>query len=244
MARNLIDNSLVGVIWDFDGTLVDTEKKNLSVLRKIIPHITKRPLSTFEILLCYKEYSKAVLNSSGWRDLYRKYLALTDLEIDRAAKLWGKNYDNDTTEVVMHSDIPQTLDALRWLPQGIVSSNDWNVIRHLLNEFAISNYFSFILGGQDRVESLQKPNPHLLLCGVHKIANKAGKIIYIGDHSVDFIMVKYANDYLDSIGSNLSILGIAFSRLNEEDFMISSPVRPHYFARIPLDVLNIVQYIN
>lgn len=243
MINSFDNNSLVGIIWDFDGTLVDTGQKNLSVLRTIIPHITKKPLSEFKTLLCYKKYSKALLRSTGWRDLYRKYLGLTDLEIDQSAKLWDTFYKRDTTKACLHSDVSHVLDALQLLPQGIVSNNYENIIEDMLIDLAISNYFSFILGAKELPENLQKPNPQFLLCGVNKIAKKAGNIIYVGNHSVDFIMVKSANDYLDSINSDLSIHGIALSYLNEEDFMINSPVSPHYFAKKPLDILNIIQHI-
>lgn len=43
MAGSSHSTQVRAILWDFDGTLVDTRRKNFDVARAIIESITKRP---------------------------------------------------------------------------------------------------------------------------------------------------------------------------------------------------------
>ncbi|MEE8062223.1 MAG: hypothetical protein V3T16_10335, partial [Gemmatimonadales bacterium] len=58
------------VIWDYDGTLVDSCERNLSVTREIITTVTLRPADSDEALVSVASYRAATVRSRNWRDLY------------------------------------------------------------------------------------------------------------------------------------------------------------------------------
>ena len=56
-------NRLKAVIWDYDGTLVDSRQKNLSVTRKIVEKITNRSADEFPMLTDLEKYHRATMES-------------------------------------------------------------------------------------------------------------------------------------------------------------------------------------
>ncbi len=63
------DRPVRGVIWDFDGTLVETISKNMAVNRRIIETVTGRSWPEWEILQSVEVYQRALGRVRNWRDL-------------------------------------------------------------------------------------------------------------------------------------------------------------------------------
>ena len=49
-------NKVLAIIWDFDGTLVDTHHKNLNVTRRIIEQIKQKRADNFPVLISLENY--------------------------------------------------------------------------------------------------------------------------------------------------------------------------------------------
>ena len=246
MSKKDLNAALIGVLWDFDGTIMDTEIKNFSVLRRLIPIVTGKPLSSFNLLMSIDDYRKAAFSTSGWRDLYKKYLGLTNPEISQAGQLWSQMYNSNTTALSLFPKIRYVITSLHQLPQGIVSSNDVSVINRSLKNCDLLNRFSFVIGGQTLPAELQKPHPHMLLNGIEMMAKDlSGNVLYIGDHPTDFIMVGHANTQLASLDKFISVIGIAVSHSHQNFYeSIEWPVPPQFFTQSPSDILTIVEAIS
>ncbi len=183
-----------GIIWDYDGTLVDTRIKNLNVTKAIMSDLTRRV--NFSALDSIKNYDKANIASPNWRELYRKEFGLNEEQIDAAGRLWTKYQLADRTEVDLLDGISDTVTALQKYSQGIVSQNSSENIRNNLKRFHLDNYFGTIVGYEEVGLTKQKPDPEGLLKCVSELTggNDEGSILYIGDHRTDMECAYNANE--------------------------------------------------
>ena len=60
--------NVAAVIWDYDGTLVDTRQKNLAVTREIVWEVLQKSFEEFPALATIENYEQANLASVNWRD--------------------------------------------------------------------------------------------------------------------------------------------------------------------------------
>ena len=58
------------VIWDYDGTLVDTCQKNLDVTKEIVLDVLSKSYEDFPALLNSENYKKANERAANWREMY------------------------------------------------------------------------------------------------------------------------------------------------------------------------------
>ncbi|MDA3813689.1 MAG: HAD-IA family hydrolase, partial [Candidatus Cloacimonetes bacterium] len=170
------------IIWDYDGTLVDTHIKNLNVTRKIIEHITGNKHEKFFPINNLNNYRLATRNAENWRTLYKNEFNLNENEIDRAGRLWSEFQLKDETEVPFYDGIKDVIKALQEYPHGIVSQNSRENIRQFLQKRKMLKYFKSILGYEEVGSSKQKPAPDgLMHCISELVPHKRGTVIYIGD---------------------------------------------------------------
>ena len=74
--------ALRAILWDFDGTLVDTRARNLQVNRRIIQELTGRGWEEFPVLRSQTSYDEAQRAAVNWREFYRANIDLDDHQID------------------------------------------------------------------------------------------------------------------------------------------------------------------
>jgi phosphoglycolate phosphatase-like HAD superfamily hydrolase len=104
------NTNINAIIWDYDGTLVDTCHKNLNVTKKIIASTTKTDASKFPALQSLEKYDVANRRTSNWRELYRQEFNLTENQIDEAGRMWSA-YQLNIVYKITHSC--QDKDKLR-----------------------------------------------------------------------------------------------------------------------------------
>ncbi len=80
---------LAAVIWDYDGTLVDSREKNRWVTRHIVGQVTGREPDVFPALRSLAAYDAATRKTVNWRVLYRDVLGLSEEETAHAGVLWS-----------------------------------------------------------------------------------------------------------------------------------------------------------
>ena len=122
------------IIWDYDGTLVDTRHKNLNVTRNIIESICEANADEYFALRSLENYSSANRRTSNWRELYRQEFKLTEKQIDEAGRLWTAYQLNDNTDVTFYEGIEAVIRDLSDFPHGIVSQNSRSSITQNLEQ--------------------------------------------------------------------------------------------------------------
>lgn len=239
----LLNENIQAIIWDYDGTLVDTRLKNYNVTKKIISDIIGIDARRFSALKTLEDYVLANKRSSNWRELYKKEFNFADQQIDYFGKLWTPYQLEDNTLVPFFDGIPDVIRSLDKIPQGIVSQNSKSGIIQQLKDSNLMVYFKCIIGYEEVGLNKQKPEPDGLLKCIEKlVTNTSGVIAYIGDHETDMQCAFNANQILKSIIPNLEIITIGvFYDLNSED--LSWSIEPNFKARRPEDIVHLIHNI-
>lgn len=231
--------SLDALIWDFDGTLVDTRHRNLAVTREIVERVSGRPASEYPELASVDRYERLDRRVANWRELYREAFDFTVEQTDRAGLLW--------TEHQLRSDVPTPLfpgvaDAVARapdVPQGIVSLNARENIEAVLERRGLRRHFRAVVGYAEVDLQRQKPAPDGLFRCLDAIApDAAGTVLYVGDHPTDVRCAEAANRSLRVQGRNLRVVTVAARFRPSTDVSRWSPP-PDHVVREPAEVAEL-----
>ena len=236
--------NIQSIIWDYDGTLVDTRQKNLNVTRDIIESIVEISADAFSALNSLENYYNANRKASNWRELYRLEFNLTEKQIDDAGRLWTAYQLKDNTEVAVYDGIERVIGELEQYPHGIVSQNSSSNIAQNLEKNHLLPYFRYIVGYEEVDLNKQKPEPDGLLNCINRLsALEPGYVCYIGDHETDALCVQAANRALQEKNVKIKIFSIGACYDTGTDTAAWS-VRPDFEAHRVADILEIVDKIK
>ncbi|GAB5406588.1 MAG: HAD hydrolase-like protein [Aureliella sp.] len=197
------------IIWDFDGTIVDSQQKNLCVTRSIIKRVARKPAREFEALRSLQNYASGLTRSGGWREFYKCELGLSDEDTLVAGRLWAEYQVLDTTPTPLLEGVVEAILATHQIPMGVVSLNAKKQIENCLSEHQLIQHFQSIVGYEEVAENRQKPEPDGLLMCIRELANaNTGTVLYVGDHISDILTVRKANESMRGSGSKISIISV------------------------------------
>ena len=240
----MTNTKIKAIIWDYDGTLVDTRHKNLNVTKNILESITETDVLEFPALRSLEGYYLANRRASNWRELYRKEFNLTEKQIDEAGRLWTEYQLNDDTEVDFYEGIEAVICDLVEFPHGIVSQNSSSSITQHLEKKNLLPYFKHIVGYEEVDLKKQKPEPDGLLSCIEKLSMPgAGCVCYIGDHETDVQCVRAANRALQEGNANVRIFSIG-ACYDSGPNTSTWNFRPDYEAQEVEEILQIVDHIG
>ena len=112
------DHPLSAVVWDYDGTLVDTRRRNMSVNRSIVQEISGEPWTSFPPLASLESYGAAQERAANWQDFYRSCFGFTDEQILLAGQRWTPHQEADPTPTPLFEGIRRAIVEVAHLPQG------------------------------------------------------------------------------------------------------------------------------
>ena len=205
------DKQLLAVIWDYDGTLVDTRHKNFNVTRKIVEKITKRSADEFPMLDSVEKHHRANMETLNWRKLYREEFEFSEEQVNEAGSLWTEYQLNDYTPVKVFDGIRDGIISIGTVPQGIVSQNSKSNVKRQLESDGLIKYFSHIIGYEEVAMDKQKPEPDGLISCIKELSeSEDGTIFYIGDHETDIQCATRANQVLMETELNVLSIGILY----------------------------------
>ena len=230
------------VIWDYDGTLVDTRQKNLDVTREIIGEVLKKGYQEFPVLLNLENYERAHARCVNWRDLYAGEFQMDEAQTDYAGSLWTKYQLLNSSVVNFYSGLPEVIAGLgNRYRQAIVSLNSLAIINDSLTQNGVRKFFSTIVGYEEVELSKQKPEPDgLLKCLSYlDLIEKDCRIVYIGDHETDAHCVFNVNNTL----GRKKVVSVA--ALYEKNCAVHDwEYRPDYTAFNVKEIPEIIAAIN
>jgi len=237
---------LIAVMWDFDGTLVTSLRKNFFITQEIMAYI--RPEFTVsglpESLQDFNQYKIVASKASNWRDLYINYFGLTPEETTKAGDLWTKFQKSNNTPVDMFDGLPDLIREFPGIPQGICSQNGADFIYDKLSEHNLDVCFhkKNIIGYDNVPYDAQKPHPHaFMLCWDQLNINaNEGTIYYIGDHEQDVQFSVNAQIEFKKRGlPGINVVTIAANYEHKSDIS-HWKIQPDYQARQVSDLLKIM----
>lgn len=227
-----------GILWDYDGTIVNSVPKNIHITKQIIsqvaPRLSGRNLP--EYLQSEESYHIANHQSKNWQDLYLNYYGMTESEMAEAGTLWTQYQLTNTTPVNLFPEIKQTISRIN-LPQGICSQNSSENITQVLKLNELNHKVQAIIGYDDIPNNAQKPNPLGGIKCLKKLFenNKYNAIAYIGDHEGD---VEFARNIETKLNGEVKIIAmiVKYSGANTTDWKF----KPDIEINNPIKLLEII----
>lgn len=229
--------NLSAILWDYDGTLMDTRYKNLSVNKeiflKIKPEYIKEewPIAFTSI----EQYQHAVHQSKDWRDMYMDHIGYTEGEALKASGMWKEYQLNNQTVVELFEGIPNIIKQFEAVPQGICSLNSADNIISMLKRHKIDHCFKSIVGFDTIAHDRPKPFPDAFLhCLSEMKVNGEGIVFYIGDHQEDMRFADNAEIALKKENKNVRVFSIAavYGGANTNEWEIQPDYTAHSVEHI------------
>jgi HAD superfamily hydrolase (TIGR01549 family) len=182
------------IIWDYDGTLVDTRVKNFNVTKRIMHHLLGVKSGGFAALQSLEQYVDATRKAKNWRELYSNEFGMTEDEIDETGRLWTEFQLSDDSETTLFEGIDEVIRSLSGYPNLIFSQNSRSNIAQVLEGKDLQRCFVDIIGYEEVASGKQKPAPDGLLLCISKLrAPLCEHLFFIGDHETDTLCGYNAN---------------------------------------------------
>ncbi|MCM3768334.1 HAD family hydrolase [Neobacillus niacini] len=168
------------IIYDVDGTLIDTEKAVLGSLQSMLKIDYGKVVPQQDLYF--------VLGIPGSKSLPQ--LGISD--IDRANERWNYFMKDFFHSIEVFSGIKDVLDTLknRNIIQGIVTSKTYEELLNDFVPFGLSSYLTHTVCADDTKK--HKPHPEPLIKFLEISGADPKKSIYIGDTIYDYECAKDA----------------------------------------------------
>jgi phosphoglycolate phosphatase len=164
------------ILYDLDGTLVDTGRDIAQAMNHLLRQLKRPPLAPREII-------RAV--GIGVRELASRCLKTDDPKtLDKAVAIYRAYYAEHLLD--KSSPYPGVLEALEFFKERkqVVLTNKPNPYsRQILEGLGLSSYFAQIIAGD--AEYPRKPDPTAILSLMKKWDARAKETLFIGDGPVD-----------------------------------------------------------
>lgn len=209
------------VMFDFDGTIMDTNK--------VILQSWQHTFRTFE----GRERTAEEIYSTFGEPLYitmKKVLPNIPLE-ESTAVYRSYHYDNFTDLI---SVFPGMLELLKDLKErnhkiGLVTSRLWPTTQIGLDKYGMQQYFDTIVTGDDCNNF--KPDPEPVNIALERLKSRPEESIMVGDTMFDILSARNA-------GVQSALVSWALAVSEEE---INGKNSPDYIIKHPDDVLDILE---
>ncbi len=185
---------ITGVIFDWDGVLLDSLGSSFNVYNRIFEKLGARQLTRDEFL---------GLQSPNWYEFYAK-VGLSARHWEYVDDAWLRQYNQEKPNI--YPDARRCLVSLSsaGFHLALVSNGSEVRVRKELEEFALSPLFESVLCGRTKEEL--KPSPLMLQKTLSALGLAPADAAYVGDAPADVQASKNAG--IVSVGiSRESILG-------------------------------------
>ena len=163
--------SLVAIVFDFDGVLIDSEPIHLASYQEV--------LSSLGVTLTREEYYATLLGYSD-EEVFRRVgaqhgWALDAGQIDALIAQKSVIFDDAiASRSVLYPGATECVERLaRVFPLGIASGAFRHEIEMVLAGARLTQHFRFIVGAGDTVHSKPAPDPYLRAAELHGVAPAA-----------------------------------------------------------------------
>lgn len=218
-----------GILFDYDGTLVDSARKNMQVCIEVLKHFDPQIEEHLpSALTSYDKYQKANHETQNWKELYVKAYGVDPVHLEEAAGLWGPEQEKNALMPEMFEGMTELIRDLKPIPLGICSQNNRVQIENTLEHYGIRDCFEGIIGTPEVPIAKQKPDAEGFLRCLEEMGAKEqdGIYVYIGDHSDD---VTFAKNAAACLGCEVICVSVDYLGLNIENYK-KWENRPDYYA--------------
>lgn len=237
--------AIKAILWDYDGTLMDSSKKSIEVSLEVLSHFIPDVYENIpEPLSSRENFQETYGRISDWVELYHVCYGLNDEQTREAVKMWGEVQLRNKTEAELYSGITEILEHFKETKMGVCSQNGAGIIKRSLEHHDVLKYFDAVIGVDDVLFDEQKPHPSAFIKALEKLGidDRSGTFVYIGDHSVDVAFGRNAEAMLKKDFPEAKVVCIAIHHPGDyceedENFL------PDYIARNSSELFEILNGI-
>ncbi|WP_028544464.1 HAD family hydrolase [Paenibacillus taiwanensis] len=162
------------IIYDVDGTLIDTEQAVLGSLQKMLLTDYSQSYEREDLLFVLGIPGASALPQLGIKD------------IDKANNRWNDHMKDFYSSIKVFDGMLDVLAKLhnRRIPQGIVTSKTKQELQDDFVPFGLMEYLSYAVCADDT--SKHKPHPEPLLKFIQVSGADPKRALYIGDTIYDY----------------------------------------------------------
>ena len=182
--------TIKAVIFDLDGTLVDSAPDILLAINKLLAEEGRPALTLEEVSAMIGDGApklvQRAVNATGEGDALEDLPTLT-------GRFLGF-YEGHTTDLTRpYPGVPEALQRLRsaGMRMGICTNKPERPTRELLRDLHLAPYFQVVLGG-DTVEGVKKPDPRLIHALLDALGARPAEAVMVGDAANDVAAARAA----------------------------------------------------
>jgi phosphoglycolate phosphatase len=175
-------NGLRAVLFDWDGTLVDSAERTFACYRQVF--------SAFGIAFDHGAFERTY--SPDW---YRTYemVGLRREHWNEADARWIACYEREASRLLPGAREALSRLSARGLALGLVSSGDGARVRRELDALSLAPLFGAVVCGGETAR--RKPDPEPLLVALDRLSLPPAEAAYVGDSPEDVTMAKAAGAF-------------------------------------------------
>ena len=170
-------SALRAVLFDWDGTLVDTAESSFRSYARVFPE--------FGIPFTREDFQRTY--SPDWYHTYRE-LGLPEEHWEAANARWLEHYAHERPQPL--AGAPEVVQRLRaaGLELGLVTSGSRVRVEREMAALDLAQAFSVVLCAGDYRH--HKPHPEPLLLALDRMDVSAAESVYVGDSPQDVLMAR------------------------------------------------------
>lgn len=182
-----VPNSICAVIFDLDGTLIDTASEIAVALNRTFEEFQLPPLPTRSV---------ANLIGRGVHSMVERALqqvAAASVDVDAAVARFENHYAETVgTEAELFRGVLEGLTTLReeGYKMSVVTNKPRYFTEKLLERLAVRRFFAGLMTGDDGIR--RKPHGDMLLAACNLMGSSAGASLVIGDSDNDVLAARNA----------------------------------------------------
>lgn len=168
------------IVFDIDGTLIDTEKAMLHSLQKAVQETNGRTLEVDDLRFIFGMTAEDALKNLGITDIAPAFL------------LWKEHYLQDVSGVRVFPGMETLLRELRArsVRLGVLSSKTRSEYGSDFLPYGLGGYFDLAILAEDSLR--HKPDPEPMLAYLARSGAQPGEVLFIGDSVYDMQCAKGA----------------------------------------------------
>lgn len=180
---------MAAIIFDFDGTLADTQRGIIATAQEVLRQMGRGPAD---------ERALAATIGLPLRENFTRGAGLSDEEADRAVAIYRDIFETFAIPAItVFPGVEEVLAALsaRGVPMAVASSRGQHSLEGLMHHLGLDRYIplSSVFGVETAARP--KPAPDILYVILGKLGVKPEEALVVGDTTFDIEMGRAAGCY-------------------------------------------------
>ena len=170
-----IDKQIKGVIFDLDGTLIDSARPILTCFNHTLKRFGDKKLESQDLSALSRQSIQSVMKS-----------LVGPQNVLEAMRMFKEKYiDVIVNTPPLFMDVKPVLTRLQeaGFLMGIATNMDGKYAEVILKKSGIGEYFTTVVGA-DNAE-MPKPNPNMIFKALHKMNVEPEEAVFVGDSVID-----------------------------------------------------------